>query len=54
LFKSFLLPETLRWWDELDAFWQGKRRFVGEGLARELDSNEVAKIREEIRKRFQK
>jgi hypothetical protein len=53
LFRSFLLPESLRWWDELNAFWRGERRCVGEGLARKLDADEVAKIREEVRKRFQ-
>jgi hypothetical protein len=53
LFKQFLLPESLKWWDELNAFWNGERRYVGEGLAKNLDANEIRKIREEVRKRFQ-
>ena len=32
LFAPFLLPESRRWWDELNAFWRGERRYVGEGL----------------------
>jgi hypothetical protein len=31
-FTPFLGPETAKWWHELNAFWQGKRRWVGEGL----------------------
>ena len=54
LFKQFLLPESLKWWNELNAFWDGERRYVGEGLTKKLDADEIAKIREEIRTRFQK
>jgi hypothetical protein len=32
LFGTHLLPESRKWWDELNAFWRGERRFVGEGL----------------------
>ncbi len=32
VFLQFLGPETRKWWDELNAFWQGKRKYVGEGL----------------------
>jgi hypothetical protein len=32
LFGRNLLPESRKWWDELNAFWRGERRFVGEGL----------------------
>lgn len=32
LFTRYLLPESRKWWDELNAFWCGERRFVGEGL----------------------
>lgn len=32
LFAPHLLPESRRWWDELNAFWRGERRYVGEGL----------------------
>lgn len=32
LFTTHLLPESRRWWDELNAFWRGERRYVGEGL----------------------
>ncbi len=35
LFVTHLLPESRRWWDELNAFWCGERRYVGEGLAQE-------------------
>ena len=36
-FVRFLGPETAKWWHELDAFWQGKRRYVGEGLHSQFD-----------------
>ncbi len=32
VFVPFLSPEAAKWWHELNAFWQGKRRYVGEGL----------------------
>jgi hypothetical protein len=32
LFMTCLLPESRRWWSELNAFWRGERRFVGDGL----------------------
>jgi hypothetical protein len=32
LITAYLLPESRRWWDELNAFWRGERRYVGEGL----------------------
>jgi hypothetical protein len=35
LFTTHLLPESRRWWDELNAFWRGERRYVGEGLQQE-------------------
>jgi hypothetical protein len=54
LFRPYLLPESLRWWNELNAFWQGERRYVGEGLTKELSSEEVSQIREEVQKRFPK
>lgn len=47
-FGRNLLPESRKWWDELNDFWQGERHYVGEGLARNLTVNEVAKIRKEI------
>ena len=53
-FRQFLLPGSLLWLNELNAFWQGERRLVGEGVTRNLSSDEVAKIREEVRMRFQK
>lgn len=31
-FCRFLLPESRRWWEELNAFWRGERHYVGEGL----------------------
>jgi predicted transcriptional regulator len=32
LFAAHLLPESRRWWEELNAFWRGDRRYIGEGL----------------------
>ena len=32
LFGTHLLPESRKWWNELNAFWRGEIRFVGEGL----------------------
>jgi hypothetical protein len=52
LFKPYLPPTSQKWWDELNAFWQGERRYVGEGLAKKLSVEEIAKIREEVRNRF--
>ena len=54
LFKQFLLPESLKWWNELNAFWNGERRFVGEGFTKTLSVDEIEKIREERRKFFNK
>jgi hypothetical protein len=34
VFVPFLGPETAKWWHELNAFWQGKQRHVGEGMKR--------------------
>ena len=31
-FTPHLLPESRRWWIELNAFWRGERRYVGEGI----------------------
>jgi hypothetical protein len=31
-FASHLLPEGRKWWNELNAFWRGERRYVGEGI----------------------
>jgi len=31
-FAIHLLPESRKWWDELNAFWRGERRDIGEGL----------------------
>ncbi len=49
LFTRYLLPESRKWWDELNAFWRGERRYVGEGLQREITADEVCKIQAEIR-----
>jgi hypothetical protein len=49
LFKTHLLPVSRRWWDELNAFWRGERRYVGEGLQREITPDEVRLIQQEIR-----
>jgi hypothetical protein len=38
-FTAHLLPESRRWWDELNAFWRGERRYVGEGLRHEKDGD---------------
>ncbi len=47
LFAMFLLPVSRKWWDELSAFWRGERRFVGEGLQREITADDIRQIREE-------
>jgi hypothetical protein len=31
-FSSYLLPISLKWWRSLRDFWDGKSKFVGEGL----------------------
>ena len=31
-FVPYLLPESARWWRSLSDFWDGKSRFVGDGL----------------------
>lgn len=31
-FRLYLSPESARWWDELDRFWDGKSPYVGAGL----------------------
>jgi hypothetical protein len=36
LFGSQLLPESRKWWDQLNAFWRGGRSYVGEGLQKHL------------------
>lgn len=38
VFSPFLGPESLKWWNELNAFWQGERRYVGEGV-KNTDTN---------------
>jgi hypothetical protein len=49
LFASYLLPVSRRWWDELHAFWRGERRYVGEGLQREITAEDIRQIGEERR-----
>jgi hypothetical protein len=49
LFAQHLQPESRRWWDELNAFWRGERRYVGEGLQREIPTDEILIIQQEIR-----
>jgi hypothetical protein len=52
LFRQYLQPESLRCWDELNAFWRGDRRYVGEGLTKNLTATEIAEIRKEVQTRF--
>lgn len=33
LFAAHLQAVSRAWWEELNAFWRGERRYVGEGLA---------------------
>ena len=33
IFANYLLPESLKWWRSLNAFWSGKIKYVGEDLA---------------------
>lgn len=32
LFVRYLLPVSAKWWQSLNDFWNGKSKFVGEGL----------------------
>lgn len=32
VFVSYLLPVSAKWWQSLNDFWDGKVRFVGDGL----------------------
>jgi hypothetical protein len=32
LFVVHLLPESAKWWLNLNDFWSGKARFIGDGL----------------------
>jgi hypothetical protein len=32
LFVRYLLPVSAKWWQNLNNFWSGKSKFVGEGL----------------------
>jgi hypothetical protein len=47
-FGRFLLPESRRWWDELNAFWRGDRHFVGEGLQKQMTEEDLAQVRKDI------
>lgn len=49
LFGQLLLPESRRWWDELNAFWRGERRYVGEGFQKTITDEDIKQIREEIK-----
>ena len=31
-FREHLGPESTKWWDELNRFWDGKSPYVGSGL----------------------
>ncbi len=31
-FVKYLKPETLKWWNELNKFWNGENKFVGETI----------------------
>jgi hypothetical protein len=37
-FCKFLLPESQKWWKELNDFWEGKTSYVGQGIAQQLAS----------------
>lgn len=52
LFKPYLLPTSVRWWDELNSFWNGERLYVGEGLATKLSAEDIAKNREAVTDRI--
>lgn len=30
--RAFMSPETEKWWDELNRFWNGQSRYVGENI----------------------
>jgi hypothetical protein len=34
-FHKYLKPETLKWWNQLNRFWNGEIRFVGETMCGE-------------------
>jgi len=48
-FCRFLLPESRRWWEELNAFWRGERHYVGEGLQKQMTEEDIAQVRKDIK-----
>jgi hypothetical protein len=48
-FGRVLLPESRRWWDELNAYWRGERNYVGEGLQKEMTAEDIAQVKANIR-----
>jgi len=46
-FVRFLKPESKKWWYELNAFWNGERRYVGEGLQKQLTPEDIKIIKKE-------
>lgn len=48
-FGQFLLPESRRWWDELNAYWRGERNYVGEGIEKQMTPEDIAQVKANIR-----
>jgi hypothetical protein len=48
-FCRFLLPESRRWWDELNAFWCGERHYVGEGLQKQMTAEDIEHVQADLR-----
>jgi hypothetical protein len=46
-FCRFLLPESRRWWEELNAFWRGERHYVGEGLQNQMTEEDIAQVHQD-------
>lgn len=37
-FKSYLLPESSKWWEQLYLFWDGEIKYVGETINRQCQN----------------
>ncbi len=48
-FRPFLGPESRKWFAEVEAFWQGDRHYIGEGLERQLTDEDLRQIHEDLR-----
>lgn len=44
-FCQYLLPDSLKWWKELNEFWDGKISYVGEGMHNKEDTPDPKPVR---------